>query len=59
MFLDKNYTVRDRSLFMEYTGSGKIDSRPRNFLSLFAQAMKFIQPKRDGSRIIIVSVQAA
>ena len=34
--------IRDRSLFMEYTGSGKIDPGPRNFLSLFARAMKFI-----------------
>ena len=34
--------LRDRSLFMAYTGSGKIDPGPRNFLSLFARAMKFI-----------------
>ena len=43
--------LRDWSLFMAYTGLGKIDPGPRNFLSLFARAMKFIQPKRYGSRI--------
>ena len=39
---DLQFIIRDWSLFMEYTGSGKIDPWPRNFLLLFARAMKFI-----------------